>query len=127
MIPEIYMERDRQNFFSFWTIFFPFTPPPSPLNNPKNQNFEKQMKKTPRDIIILHKCTIHDNHKTDRFFCHLGTFFALLSLLPFLEISSFYTSVPKIMIIGYTVPEIWHVTHAIVIFHSRLFFALLPL
>ena len=68
MIPEIYMERDRQNFFSFWTIFCSFTPPPSPLNNPKNQNFEKQMKKTPRDIIILHKCTIHDNHKTDRFF-----------------------------------------------------------
>ena len=43
MIPEIYMERDRQNFFSFWTIFCPFTPPPFPLKNPKNQNFEKQM------------------------------------------------------------------------------------
>ena len=26
------------------------------------------------------------------------------------KISSFYTSIPKIMIIGYTVPEIWHVT-----------------
>ena len=33
-----------------------------------------------------------------------------------LEISSFYTSVPKIMIICYTVPEIWHVTNVIVIF-----------
>ena len=30
-----------------------------------------------------------------------------------LEISSFYTSVPKIMIIFYTVPEIWHVTDVI--------------
>ena len=30
-----------------------------------------------------------------------------------LEISSFYTSVPKIMIIFYTVPEIWHVTDLI--------------
>ena len=29
-----------------------------------------------------------------------------------LEISSFYTSVPKIMIICYTVPEIWRVTDA---------------
>ena len=40
-----------------------------------------------------------------------------------LEIS-FYTSVPKIMIICYTVPEIWHVTHVIFIFHSGLFFTL---
>ena len=42
-----------------------------------------------------------------------------------LEIS-FYTSVPKIMIICYTVPEILHVMNAIVIFHFGLFFALLP-
>ena len=28
-----------------------------------------------------------------------------------LEISSFYTSAPKFMIISYTVPKIWHVTH----------------
>ena len=53
------MEHDRQNFFSFWTIFCPFTP--SPPNNPENQNFEK-MKKNDVDIIILHKCTINDNH-----------------------------------------------------------------
>ena len=33
-----------------------------------------------------------------------------------LEISSSYTSVPKIMIICYTVPEIWHMTDVIVIF-----------
>ena len=37
--------------------FLPFYP----SNNLKNQNFEK-MKKTPRDIIILHMCTINDNH-----------------------------------------------------------------
>ena len=42
-----------------------------------------------------------------------------------LEISSFYTSVPKIMIICYTVPEIWYVMYVIVIFHFGLFFALL--
>ena len=40
-----------------------------------------------------------------------------------LEISSFYASVPKIMIIGYTVLGIWHVTDVIV-FHFGLFFAL---
>ena len=43
-----------------------------------------------------------------------------------LEISSFYTSVQKIMIICYTVPEIWHLTDVIVSFHFGLFFALLP-
>ena len=40
-----------------------------------------------------------------------------------MEISSFYTIVPTIMIIGYNVPEIWHVTDVIVIFHLGLFFA----
>ena len=37
--------------------FLPFYPP----NKSKNQNFEK-MKKTPEDIIILHRCNISDNH-----------------------------------------------------------------
>ena len=39
--------------------------------------------------------------------------------------SSFYTSVPKIMIIFYTVPEVWCVIDVIVLFHFGLFFALL--
>ena len=30
------------------------------------------------------------------------------------------------MIIGYTVPEIWHMTDVIVIFHFGLYFSLLP-
>ena len=42
-------------------------------------------------------------------------------------ISSFYTSVTKIIIICYTVSEIWRVTDVIVIFHFGLLFALLPL
>ena len=53
------MEHDRQNLFSFWTIFALLEPPPP--KNPENQNFEK-MKKPPGDIIILHKCTINDDH-----------------------------------------------------------------
>ena len=67
---------------------------------------------------------------------HFGLFFALLTPTAqkiniskewkkHLEISSFYTSVPKIMIICHTVPEIWCVTGVIVIFHFGLFFALL--
>ena len=44
---------DRCNcYFSFWAIFCPFTP----LNSPKNQNFEN-MKQKPGDIIILLMCT----------------------------------------------------------------------
>ena len=44
-----------------------------------------------------------------------------------LEISSFYQSVLKIMIISYTVPNIQCMTDVIFIFHFRLFFALLLL
>ena len=39
---------------------------------------------------------------------------------------SFYISVPKIMIIWHTVPEIWYLADVIVIFHFGLFSALLP-
>ena len=78
------------------------------------------------------------------FFSRLWPFFALSpgpSLLPLaaqkikiwkkigkkhLEISPLYTSVPKMMIIGYTVPEIWCVPDLIVIFHFELFFTLSP-
>ena len=42
-----------------------------------------------------------------------------------LEIS-LYTIVPKIMIIYYTVLEIWHVSEVIAIFHFGQFLALLP-
>ena len=50
-------EWDKQNFLSFWAIFALLLPPP---NNPENQNFEK-MRKIPGDII-LHICTINENH-----------------------------------------------------------------
>ena len=43
-----------------------------------------------------------------------------------LEISSFYTSAPKIMIICYTVPEIWHMTDVTVIFILGYFLPFYP-
>ena len=47
---------DRCNcYFSFWAFFA------LPPNSPKNKNFKK-MKKTPKDIIILHMCTINYCH-----------------------------------------------------------------
>ena len=146
----------------------------------------KKLKKTPRDIIILHKCTINDNHMIYGFWdinCnrqiffmlgqpltaqkmkfqnydkntwkyhhvtdiivifHFGLFFALLTPLSpplhlnspenenfkkikkHLKKSSFYTSVTKIMIIYYNVPETWCITDIIVVFDFGQFFALLP-
>ena len=41
----------------------------------------------------------------------------LTKMKKYQEISSFYTSVPKIMIICYTVPEIWRVTDALLPFY----------
>ena len=56
------MARDGCNFyFSFWTIFCPSTP----ITCPKNKYFKKN-KKTPGNIIILHKCT--KNHD-DMLYC----------------------------------------------------------
>ena len=47
--------RVRQTKFCHFGQFLHF------YNDPKNQNFEK-MEKTTGDIIILHMCTINDNH-----------------------------------------------------------------
>ena len=127
--------------------FLPFDSP----NNHKNQNFEKIEK--PLEILSFYTCqpqmTIwcmvpEISSVTDIIICHFGLFFALLSPPPrpplppinpenqrfekieLLEILSFYTWVPKLMIIGYTVLEIWCVTNVIVVFHFGQFLALLP-
>ena len=47
------IECNRQNIFVILDHFLPFYP--------KNQNFEK-LKKTPGDIIILHKCIKNHHH-----------------------------------------------------------------
>ena len=116
-----------------------------PHENPKNQNFE-EMKKIPGDIIILHKSIKNQDHMLYCSWdmaldgCNYFSFWTIFC--PFtpltaqkikifkkrkqhMEMSSFYTSVPKIMIISYAVPEIWCVMD-VIIFHFRPFFALLP-
>ena len=124
-------EWNRQNFWSFWAIFCLF----SPLTTRKIKILK--LKKTPGDII-LHFCTINDNHMM---YGSWDMEYNRQTHLPpknlknqnfekmkkRLETLSFYTCVPKIRITHYTVPEIWHVTDVIVIFHFGLFFALLPL
>ena len=83
----------------------------------------------PGDIIILHKCTINVNHMMHDSWdmkCNRQIFLSFWAIFcPFttittqtiktltnwkkrLDISSFYTGVPKIMITGNTVPDIWH-------------------
>ena len=119
-----------------------------PRNNLKNKNLEK-LKKIPGNIIILQWCTKNHDHmlyccgyivhnRWNYHFSFWAIFCSFTSLTApkikiwkkkwkkLLEISSFYNGVLKIMIICYTVPEIWWVTDVIVIFHFGLFFALLP-
>ena len=126
------MVHERQ-LFLILGHFLPFYP----INNPKNQNFEIK-EKIPGDIIILHVCTKNENHmihgsldmECNRIFMLFWDIFCPFTPLitqkikilkmrkKQMEISSFYTSVPKIKIICYTALEIWHVTDVIVIFPS---------
>ena len=118
--------------FVILELFLSFYPP-HPNNSEKKETWR-----------YYHMCTINNNHmmygswemECDRqFWIILDHFFALLiwrskilkKWSKTLEISPFCTSVPKIMIISYTVPEIRCMTDIIFIFHFRLFFALLPL
>ena len=127
--------------FGHFVLFFALLP----SNKMKNQNFEK-LKKTPGDIIILHMSTINENYmmcgswdmECDRqIFFSFWTIFWLfytpiitqrIKILKnwkkHLEVSSFYTTVRKIMITCYTVPEIRPVTDVHVNFHFGLFFGL---
>ena len=59
LVPEIWSTIDK-----FFVILDHFLPS-YPTNNPKNKYFEKmkkKKKKTSRDIIMLQRCTINDNH-----------------------------------------------------------------
>ena len=145
------IKTQQTEFFVILGYFLPFYP----TNSLKNQNLEKmkkkKKKKMPGDIIILHQCTKNHNHMLYYpwdMACDRLILFILGYFLPFypkesrnqnsprnqnlkkkektLEVSSFETSVPKIMIICYTFPEIWHMMVVIVVFHFRLFFALFP-
>ena len=127
MVLEISSVTDK--LFVILDQFLPFYP----ANNLKNQNFEK-IKKPSGEITTWHMCTINDNHmmhgswdmkRNGQNFLSFWTVFCPF-FFTLLEMSSFYTSVPKIMIICYTAPEIWRVTD-VIIFHFGPFFALLPL
>ena len=120
-----YWVQQTDFFLSFWAIFCPFTPITQKI---KILNKDE---KRPGDIIILHMCTINENHmmygywdmECDRMnFLSFWTIFCPVTPLKTRKIkilkkrkkrhwiSSFYTNVPEIMIICCTFPEIWHVT-----------------
>ena len=84
-VPEIWCVTDVIAIFHFG-LFFALLPP-CPSNSPRNENFKKNEKKNPGDIIILHKCTKNHNHMSytaPETWCvmvvifHFGLFFALL-------------------------------------------------
>ena len=131
----------QTEFFVIMDHFLPFYPP----MDLENQNFGK-MNNIPENIIILQMCNIHDSHmmcgswdmKCNRqnflsfwaIFCPFSPVTAwkikiLEKWKKFLQILSF-SSVPKISIICYTVPEIWCMKY-VIIFHFGPLFALLPL
>ena len=141
MVFEIWSTTD--NFFVILSQFLPFYP----TSNPKNQNFEKKKhlkipsfytSETKNHDYMLY-CSWDMAHDRSIFlFSFSAIFCSSTPLTPQtmkiskkkkkkgLEIISFYARVPKIMIICYTVPEIWHVTDVIIIFNFRPFFAILP-
>ena len=81
------MECYRQNFFSFWTLFCPFSPPSPTLTTQRIKilkNWKKTLLRYHHFTQVHHKWQSYDIwflryqlQQTD-FFCHLGAFFALL-------------------------------------------------
>ena len=117
----------QTDFFCHFELFLPFYPP----NDPKNQNFEK-MKKKWLEIISFTQLYQKSWSYVTLFMRYdvwgmWFLFFILGYFLPFyhpnnqknqnfrkmikhLEISSFHTCVPKIMITWCLVPETWSAT-----------------
>ena len=127
-----YQLQQTDFFLSSWAIFCSFT-----LLTPQKLNryiYIKKMK-IPGDIIILHRCTKTHDYRLccswDMVYDGCNCCFSFWAIFyPFnprkmknskkrkrtLAISSVYTSVPKTMIICYTVLEIRSVTDVIVVF-----------
>ena len=130
----------QTKYFCHLGQFFALLPP----NSPKNENIKNE--KIPwryhhftqvyQKSSSSRDCSKDMTHNGCNCYLHFGLYFSFLLTVQKMkilqqwkkgqEISSFYTSAPIIMIICYTVPEIWHVTDIIVNFYFGLFFALLP-
>ena len=123
------MEHHGQTFLSFWTKFCTST-----LLTILKIKMLKKMKTATGDTIILHMCTINDNHMVYGFwdmerdwhnFLWFWTIFWPFNTLTTkkikvlkkgektLEISLFYTCVPQMIIKWCIVPNIWSRTKII--------------
>ena len=98
------MKRDEQNFLSFWTIFYPFT-----CLTTQKIKISKTRKKC-REILSLYdvwflryEASFYSNKPNKQTLTN-QKIEILKNWKKRLEISSFYTSVPKIMVICYNVP-----------------------
>ena len=89
-------ECERQNFLSFWAIFWPFTS----LLTPKIKIWKK-MQKRPGEITLWHMCTINEDH--------FGPLFALWLYKKTQKIKK-HQEVLSFMIRWCTIPEIWCTT-----------------
>ena len=128
-------------YFVILGYFLPFYAPPPPQQSRKSKFWKN--KKSSWKHYHLHKCTINDNHmiygswdiKCNRqlFLSSLVIFYPFTPLKPkkrkYQKIEKKQNTcryhVPKTMIIGYTVAEIWCVPD-VIIFHFDLFFTLSP-
>ena len=130
--------------FHFELFFALLAVPPPPAQQPEKYKFQNNEKKPIKILSFYtsvkknHDYILHCSWDMARDGCNccfpfwaISCPFALLAPQKVkiskqwkksLEISSSYTSVPKIMIICYTVLEIWHMTHLIVVFHFGQFF-----
>ena len=139
MVPEIWSETNIIfcHFGPFFALFPPYQPRKSKFwkngkNDLKYHHFTQLYHKWKYEYCMIYGSW---DMECNRIFHHFGPSFAPLTTpkikiskkkKKYLEISSFYTSVPKIMFICYTVPQIWCMMDVIFIFHFGLFFALLP-
>ena len=135
MVPEIWSTTDRN--FCHSGPFFALLPP----YGPRKSNFWEN-EKTPEAIIILQMRTINDSHMiygswdTECNGQNVLSFWTVFCPFTPLKTQNFdklkkspgdiiiLNKCSKIIIICYTVPEIWDVIDVIFIFHFRLFFAL---
>ena len=129
------MQCDRENFFwSFWATFWPFTP----IKTKKNQNFEKyHFTQCTKNHDHMLYCSWDMGHDGCNYFSFWAIFCPFTPITArkikiykmkkqFLEISPFYTSAQKAMIICYNVPEIWCVMDVTATFHFGLFLPFYP-
>ena len=112
------IEHDRQISGPFFA-FLPPLPPPLPAQKMKIK-IKMKKKKMPGDIIILHNCIKNHDHMLHCSWDMASDTFNFSFLAIFCPFTP--QTAPNMKI-----PEIWYMTHVIVIFHFGLFFALSPL